>query len=57
METQKQVKAFTTEILRIRQLLQEGRRLTDSEHQILKASLEALLLDLDNNAKKSASPN
>jgi hypothetical protein len=56
LDTHKQVKAFTTEILRIRQLLQEGRRLTDSEHQILKASLEALLLDVDNNARKSAHP-
>lgn len=56
MDTHTQVKAFTTEILRIRQLLQEGRRLTDSEHQILKASLEALLLDVDNNARKSAHP-
>lgn len=56
METQQQVKAFTKEILRIRQLLQEGRRLTDSEHQILKASLEALLLDIDANSKKAAKP-
>ena len=54
METPEQIKAFMTEILRVRHLLQEGRRLTESEYQILKASLEALLLDLDNNARKSS---
>jgi|GEM_PF-6230284 len=56
MELHKRVTAFLSEILRMRQMLQEERRLTDSEHQILKASLEALLLDVEANAKHKSEP-
>jgi hypothetical protein len=55
METKKQLRSFTDELLKTRQLLQDGRPLTDSEQHILKASLEALLLDLKANAQKAQS--
>lgn len=56
MELHKRVTAFLSEILRMRQMLQEERRLTDSEQQIMKASLEALLLDLETNARNKFKP-
>lgn len=52
MDRKQPIQAFLKECLRIRQLVQEERRLTDAEYRLLKSSLETLLGDLRNNIKR-----
>jgi hypothetical protein len=55
MDTKKQLKLFTGELLNTRRILQDGRPLTDSEQQALRSSIESLLLDLEANRGKNSS--
>ena len=52
METKRTITDFTTDLLRLRQLLHEGRRLSDAEEVLIKSNVEALLNDIEENLKR-----
>lgn len=52
MDTRKLLTEFTTDVLRLRDLLQNGRCLTPAEEILLKTSLENLETDLEHNLKR-----
>jgi hypothetical protein len=52
METRKSITDFTTDVIRLREILQDGRCLTPAEEMIIKTSLETLLSDLEDNLKR-----
>jgi hypothetical protein len=56
MNTEKELKRMTDEILKFRQFLQEGRKLTHHEYQDLRYHFESLLLELESNFKNGRDP-
>ena len=53
MKIKKELEIITSEFARIRQLLQDGRRVTHEEYEMLKSQIYSLTLSLESNYRRS----